>query len=239
MKRAERRIDTGRPGRRGLLICFVGNDGSGKSTLARATLEEMRGRGERWRYCWGGYTLILLWPAVMAFKKFGMSQSPQGDGYTVYHNKLQRLRKKKLLYGIYRSLMTVDHMFQLVVKVTLPLRLGRNILCDRYIYDTAVALASNYRMTFEEYDRIIRRYLLFCPKPDLVFYVHISDETAMQRKDDIPAMEYLSVRRRFYDRLAEQWNVVRIDGAGEIPTLLEQIRVRLEEELIEKRGGTP
>jgi thymidylate kinase len=59
---------------------------------------------------------------------------------------------------------------------------------------------------------LIANMLKLWPRPDLTFWVDVPEVTAMARKDDIPALDYIRIRRRFYQNIYENFPVIRLNG---------------------------
>ena len=106
----------------------------------------------------------------------------------------------------------IDYVFSSVPKVSIPLALGRNIVCDRYVYDVIGGLLENHPL-------MGKVALNLLPKPDLVFLVNLPEEVAYQRKDDIPSVDYLKKKRAVYLRMEKKYKMTIIDGSKELADL--------------------
>ena len=114
--------------------------------------------------------------------------------------------------SFYRYLILIDYVFSSVPKVSIPLALGRNIVCDRYVYDVIGGLLENHPL-------MGKVALNLLPKPDLVFLVNLPEEVAYQRKDDIPSVDYLKKKRAVYLRMEKKYKMTIIDGSKELADL--------------------
>ena len=214
----------------GLLVCFTGIDGSGKSTLARALATIMEQRGTRCSYVWGGFndSFTIFRPVVAAakgslFRKGRFMEKSRTKGMVV---------KNSVLSTIYQYLMLTDYTLQSSVRVRLPLTLGRNVICDRYIYDLIVAVGVLLDYPVERTMALLDRCLALLPNPDLVFLVDLPEQLAFQRKDDIVSPDFLSVRRDLYLQMAQQHGMTILDGSsdpGELAQLAASRVLRLME----------
>jgi dTMP kinase len=208
---------------RGRLITFIGIDGSGKSTLAQNIHRQLLERQFPARYVWGAYELLLLRPLVRTFRNKIASKANPGRDYQGYHSSLLGLGEKKGLFRLYLSAVLLEYYLESLITIQTPLWAGRVVVADRYIFDTATHLAANYGFTAPEHKDLIARMLKVWPRPDLTFWVDVPEETAMARKDDIPALDYIRIRRRFYQNIHENFPVIRLDGRESPEELAAQV----------------
>jgi len=197
----------------GRLVCFVGIDGSGKSTLAKALATIMEQRGIECRYVWGGFndSFTIFRPLIAAakgsiFRKGRFMEESRTKGMVV---------KSPVLSTIYQYLVLTDYIFQSSIRVGLPLAMGRNVICDRYIYDLIVAVGVLLDYPVKRTMALLDRCLALLPKPNLVFLVDLPEELALQRKDDVVSLDFLSVRRDVYLQMAQQHGMTILDGSSD------------------------
>jgi thymidylate kinase len=195
----------------GLLVCFVGIDGSGKSTLARSLATIIGQRGTKCRYVWMGFndSFTIFRPVVAAAK----GSVFRGSRHMEESRTKGMVVKSPVLSTIYQYLVLADYILQSTVRVGLPLALGRNVICDRYIYDLIVAVGVLLDYSVDRTMALLDRCLAVLPKPDLVFLVDVPEELAFQRKDDVVSLDFLSVRRDIYLQIAEQCGMTIVDGS--------------------------
>ncbi len=206
--------------RRGQLVCFVGIDGSGKSTLARALTAIVEKHGIECDYVWGGFSssFIMFKPLIGALKASLFS----GNGHMEVSKTKGRVLKSSRLSALYQYLALTDYTIQALFKIRLPLFFGRQVICDRYVYDliTSIGVLLDYPM--DKTLALVSRCLAFLPKPDLVFLVDLPETVAYQRKDDIVSPEFLSIRRKIYLQMAQQEGMTILDG-NRNPAELQQL----------------
>lgn len=198
-----------------LFICFTGMDGAGKSTLAKFLVEHLRANGIRSRYVYNRYIPILLRPLIsMGGFLFLRKKSFFGD-YSEYSETKKRAAKKHpFLSKIYQNLLLFDYFFQVLFKIKLPILFGKNIVCDRYIYDTIVTdLSVDFNYSKEEIKNLLDKLLSFFPRPHITFLVDLPEEIAFQRKDDLPSVDYLRDRREKYLYLGKECEMIILDGS--------------------------
>ena len=199
--------------RRGALICLVGIDGSGKSTLARAMAASLEAQGIRCRYVWMGFndSFTVFRPLVAVAK----ASIFRGERYMEESTKKGRVVRSSFLSTLYQYLMLADYTFQVFFRVRLPLALRRNLICDRYIYDLAVAVGILLDYPAGRTMALLDQLLAVVPKSDLVFLVDLPEEVAFQRKDDVASTEFLSVRRDLYLQMAKKHGMTMLDGTSD------------------------
>lgn len=206
--------------KRGFLICFTGIDGSGKTTLAKTLVEAMTKRGIKVKYVYGRYDDIMVKPFITVGRALFLKGKDASVDYADYSRAKRKAYQNRLFSAGYQYLLLFDYLFQLLVKVSFPLMLGRNIICDRYIYDTVVTdLAVDLGYSDEKLRSILRIYSGLLPKPDLVFLVDAPEEIAFQRKGDICSVEYLKERRKIYAELGEEYKMSILDSSRSLSEL--------------------
>ena len=120
--------------------------------------------------------------------------------------------------------MLLDYTLQIFLKIKVPLIFGKNIICDRYIYDTIV----DFKVDLHYHDTKIRNILsnLFylMPKPDVIFLIDVPEEIAFQRKDDTASIQYLRERRNIYLNIGREYGMVILDGTKRLNDLDDMIQ---------------
>lgn len=211
-----------------IFICFVGIDGSGKTTLATMLNEAIKEHGVRSKCVYGRFISVLLKFLVEFTKKLLSLRGKNMNDYAQRAATKEQLFKNRLLAHIYHYFVFLDYLFQIFIKIRLPLMLNQSIICDRYIYDTVADLAVDFSYTNERTQSLLRNYLRFAPKPDLVFFIDLPEEVAFQRgKEDIPSPAYLSKRRGIYLRMSQWDEMVVLDGTRNIKELSDIVKSRV------------
>jgi len=153
------------------------------------------------------------------------------DGFL--NNRRSLLKASSFISQIYLYTVIAEYIFQITIKLTIPYRLGYSIICDRYIYDTIINDISLYAgLSVDETNDLLRKAWYFIPKPDIVFHLHVPEEVALQRKNDIPSLDYLRIRNKLYSELAGSQHFLFLDGTIDSSilkkTVLEEINRLLE-----------
>ncbi|MFH1314237.1 MAG: hypothetical protein ABIJ00_13560 [Candidatus Eisenbacteria bacterium] len=218
------------------LVVFMGLDGSGKTTQAELLSRWLTAQGTPAEVVWMRGESYLTLPILKIGKALlrAPRETKRGDGvhaggdYDKYVSSKQSLFKNRLLRTIWRTLTVIDLYLSARVAFSKLARSTRVIVLDRYVYDTFIDIDSAFGGDGTELDRLLTSPLLrLFPQPEKVILIEISPEEAMQRKDDIPSIQYLRERHGLYDRVAEAVGAVRIDGTESI----EQVNSRLTREI--------
>ena len=204
---------------KGILICIVGIDGAGKSTLAKALTAIIEDQGIKCRYVWGGFnsSFMMFRPVIAAMK----GSVFRGNRYMEESRTKGRVLRSSILSTVYQYLALSDYIMQGVVRMSLPLAFGKNVVCDRYIHDLATSIGVLLDYTADKTLALLDRCLAFLPKPDLVFLIDLPEALAYQRKDDVVSVDFLSVRRDIYLQMAEKHGMTILDGSSDPQELQE------------------
>ncbi|MGB7533087.1 MAG: hypothetical protein WA977_08970 [Halobacteriota archaeon] len=223
--------------KKGMLICFIGIDGAGKSTLAKTLIENMRKHGIKTEYIWCKFESSLLKLLIFIKNKLFVQEDDWKKNYEISREIKKNLFKKRFAYTLYGCFILFDYRFQIIRKIIIPLKRGRNLVCDRYIYDTVVDLAVDLGYSDEKVKNRISQLLDFAPKPDLVFLVDLPEDVAFSRKEDVPSVEFLCEKRRIYKKIGEEFEMIDLDGTESLQELNEEIEKEVIKLQIEKERG--
>jgi len=215
------------------LICFIGIDGSGKTTLSKALVEALNKNGIKCLYLYGRLEPFVLKPVIMIGRRIFLGGENMFKDYRGYSSrKRDTIKEHSFLFTLYRYILLFDYFLQLLFKVRIPLMLGKNIVCDRYVYDTVITdLAVDMNLSSSEIKDLIKRFFYITPKPDLAFLIDLPEEIAFQRKDDTPSVEYLKERRKIYLDVGKEERMVILDGSKELDELEGLIRKEIFEKV--------
>lgn len=215
-------------------ICFVGIDASGKTTLADRLVKRLNQKGICAKYVWGGYERYILRPLVFIGEKIFLRGTDAFRDYGHYYNAIRKTAKNSIISYLYQKLVLTEYILQIFLKIEIPLLLGKTIVLDRYVFDILINLAVNLGYSDDEFKKHLKRFLNYCPKPDLIYFINTPVEIAFKRKNDIPSVEYLELRKNFYLNIAEDHNMIVLDGCKSLTELEEQVQNEVFEYI--KRG---
>lgn len=211
----------------GILICFMGIDGSGKTTLARELIADLKKRGISAEYRWGKFESSILRLLIFLKNKLVIRESNFNENYKKSLKLKNKLFSNKLVSKLYEWFVLIDYTIQIIFKVTLPLKLGKNVVCDRYVFDTIVDLALDLRYSDEKIRRRLNQLFRLLPRPDVLFFVDVPEEIAFRRKDDIPSLEFLKSKKEMYFKILEflktSYKFEIVDGTKPIQSLKKEI----------------
>lgn len=212
---------------RPILICFTGIDGSGKTTLASGLMGELHKMGIQMKYVWGAHNIVFLRPLVL-FMKTRSNRPKKATGRPEHYKGIRKIIQNPLLAIPYQIFVMIEYLLQILIKVRLPLITGKNVVCDRYVYDTVINLAVNLQYSQERFKTMLRCLLNLCPKPNLVIFVDLPEEIAFIRKNDIPSQGYLAIRRKFYRQISKEYEMTILDGSKDIVDLNHLVQYYVE-----------
>ena len=209
-------------------ICFIGIDGSGKTTLAKTLAKMMEENGITSKYVWNRFELsIMLRPFLIIGRTLFLHGKDMFDDYAEYSDSKKRLFKNRFLSTVYQYVVLLDYSLQIFLKIKVPLIFGKNIICDRYIYDTIVDLKVDLHYHDTKIKNILKILFHLLPKPDLLFLIDVPEDIAYQRKDDTPSIEYLRERRNVYLNIGKGYDAVILDGTKKLEKLQSEIEMRV------------
>jgi thymidylate kinase len=210
--------------RRSNFICFIGIDGAGKTTHANALVDIMKKNGINCKYVWCRFEPFLIAPFITVARVLFLRKKDMFKNYGKYSTAKKKLLKNVFLSKLYQYLILSDYFFQVFLKIKIPLRFGKNIICDRYIHDTIITdLAVYLSYSTEKIEKVLGKCLYFFPKPDLSFLIDVPEEIAYQRKDDTPSLDYLKERREMYLDIGKEYGMIILDGTKELEELQQEI----------------
>lgn len=208
-----------------IFICITGIDGSGKTTQAKKLVKNLSLNGIKSKYVYARGLSIILKPFLIVGNLLFLHGTAINKDYESYSDtKKEILKKHNFLSKIFYKILFLDYYLQLLYKVKIPLLLNKNIVCDRYIYDTVITnFAVDTECSDDEIFSLIERGLSFLPTPDIIFLIDISEEVAYKRKNDIPAIGYLINIRKYYLSIANRYNMIKINGTGRMEDIEREI----------------
>ena len=201
------------------LICFIGIDGSGKTTIAKEINKKFVAEDINSIYVYGRvnpiFSRFFMWLGRILILK--RDKDAIFNDYENYSTQKKQIFQRGIYSKLYEWIILFDHLIQIYFKISIPLLLGKIVICDRYIFDTIITdISINLGYNFKESVDLIKKTLRFIPNPEFIFYINVTEEIAYNRKDDVPHIKYLIERKKLYDNLENYFKIIRLDGSKRI-----------------------
>ena len=215
-----------------VIICFIGIDGAGKTTLSRLISELLNKKGKNTRYVhlrFDSFIFKILIKLKRVIIVRNLNPSIVEDYYKGLRIKSVVL-PSKIVSLIYKWFILFDYYIQVLIKLLPYIRSDYIIVCDRYIHDTIVDLTIELKLSRKEALKLLNLSFKFIPKPDKLFIIDVPERTALARKNDIPSLQYLTLRRRLYLTLFKDFATCIVDGSRSLHKLITIVLERIASE---------
>jgi len=185
-----------------MIIYITGIDGSGKSTIANNLVSSVF-KGKETRIIWARYKPYILKKILYPFKKNYVTDKANdhlmnAEEFSRWITFKKKITKNLFLSKVVYFLQAVDYYAQILktVKIVKTINNREIVILDRYILDFIVDQSINYGNISRSYITI---FLLNKLKTiDLIFYIDVNEHIALNRKNDIPSIEFLQNKREYY-----------------------------------------
>ena len=186
--------------KRGTFVYITGCDGTGKSTQARLMLEYYRAQGIEPEHLWLRFPFFLTLPLLVYARLRGLSWYEERDGVKQGY---WDFRRSWLLRTLLPWVLLVDATGATIFKVFRPLRRGKTIVCERFVFDMIVDLSLALGDPDFHYKFPGRLFLRLRPKGAHCTILTLDVETLRQRRSDLKVDRLLAKRLAGFQRLAE------------------------------------
>jgi thymidylate kinase len=161
----------------------------------------------------------------MLTRQFFLRGRDMDSDYVGYSSVKKSFLHRRSLAKLHETSVLTDYLIQVMFKVTIPLLLGANLICDRYVYDTVISdLAPDLGYSPQRVQEVINLCFRVMPRPDLVLWLDVPETVTLQRKSDVAARQYLSERRRIYSTIAADGrHMVALDGTMPMDQILNRV----------------
>jgi hypothetical protein len=181
------------------LIYITGADGVGKSTLARLLLDKLDELGLHYRHLWLRFPFFFSYPFLLYSRIRGYSWYEEHDdqkhGYWDFSQSF-------IMTIIFPWIYLVDAWLASLIRVQIPILLGRAILCERFVLDMLVDLV----VALNDLDLIHSPpgslFFRLLPSNALVFVLDADIQTIYARRPDLRTDKRLESRLEVYRKLS-------------------------------------
>jgi len=218
--------------KRKFFICFTGMDGTGKTTQAKRLVETLNGKGIKCHYVWNTYQNFFMKPLIIIARLLFFRGKDAFQDYSDYSHTRSGILGSRFVSKPYEWLVLFDYLCQTLVRIIIPRLLGKSIVCDRYLYDVVINLHLDLGYSRDKGKKLLHSLQRILPRPDMVFVIDIPPEVGIQRKNDVPSIEYLEIRRDIYLALGKEYKLTALDGSLSIA----ELEVMIREKAIECLG---
>lgn len=207
-------------------IVFLGIDGAGKSTLTSLITKELDEKyGFKVKRFWFRSKIQIFLSSILT--KFKTKNKPKVNCTTkVKHN-------IKIVSELYLYMVLLDYFVISILFIRIPLLLGQNIVCDRYIYDVILDLASDFNYSEEKIKFLINSKLFI--EPNIIYLVNIPVDIARERRPEHSVQELnlkIESLEKFKKYTSLSGKIVEFNGAEKLPVLLGKIENSLIEVVV-------
>lgn len=204
------------------IVTIMGTDGSGKTTLSSALVERLRDDGVDAVREWLGAESYLMAPVRRVLRTRWRKVATLEDPALATNYSREVAQKHAVVARhqwarrLYVGVLLLDYRLQLAFKL-LRSRRREVIVADRYLFDVIVNLGLTLGLSPAEVVELTQRQIARLPLPQLRVFLRVEPEVSMRRKNDIPDIEYLRLRLRYYEAIASALGFIVLDGTLSIP----------------------
>lgn len=207
------------------LICISGPDGTGKSTQIALLIEYFKEKGIDYESMWLRFNHFFSLPLLLIARLMGLSEiitleSGNKLGYHYFY-------KSKIISSLYAFLLLLDTIINTFFKVYIRVFIfRRNIIYDRFIYDTmADLMVSTGTNVGESYS--VKLFSWLIPRRSISILLITDAETLRQRRDDVMYDKTLEQKIDRYNKLSEKFNIPVVNANQPV----ENVHKKLLEEI--------
>ncbi len=217
-----------------MLITLSGLDGCGKSAHAQALASAFEGCHIKNDVVWSrGGSSPLTDAALRVVRRNGGLAGGVGDSPDDPAERVRRrraaLRSPWLKQG-WLALVGLDLLRQYAGRVWWPMRKGRVVICDRYLYDALVEIAAYADDPNLAGGLLARLLFALAPTPHVRYLLELPPEMAARRSATPEAPAFLAQQRRLYRQEADRWGLQVVSNEGGFATVSDElVRTTLRE----------
>lgn len=203
------------------IISIIGPDGVGKTTQIELLISYLNEKGIKYESEWLRFNHMLSLPLLAIARLMGLSEiitleSGNRLGYHYFY-------KSKIISSLYAFLLFLDTMINTFFKVYIPVFIfKRNIIYDRFIYDTMVDLMVSTGIYIGE-SFSGKLFLSLIPRNSISILLITDVETLRQRRDDVMYDKALEQKIDRYHKLSEKFNIPVVDANQPVENVHKEI----------------
>jgi dTMP kinase len=193
------------------VVIVSGIDGSGKTTQIKLLERYLRHRGFKVKRIWFRWVAFVSYPILALCRILGYTKWRVIERSGVRYAE-RRFYLNKTLARLWPWFYAVDVLIHTIFKIFIWISLGYIILIDRFIPDILIDLMYETK-DYQIPRRLVGRLLIsLIPKKSRLIIIDVNENTAYNRKHDIPNINYLKERRRLYLYIAKTLSIPVISG---------------------------
>ena len=223
------------------LICMTGADGAGKTTQIELLEEHLQGKGFRVHRMWCRWKPFLPRPFLALAKRTVFRKKAvrdynvepgEGERFHAWQDQKRSVFRWGLVRWAYLTFAVTDYALQTWCKLVIGRLHGNIILADRYLGDLLIDQAINFGYPEERFAKMVKGlWMRVLPRADMVLYLDVPEEVAFQRRADIPSVDYLRIRRAFYQAMCRNLGYEQVAADRSVEDVHRDIVARLEASL--------
>lgn len=201
-------------------IHLAGADGTGKTTQARAILSLLQRQGIPARYVWLRFPRLFCAPFLVYARLRGYSRQEIVDGH---RHGYWDFNASWLMSNVFPWALLLDTFLITLVKISLPLRLGYTLVCDRFVVDILTDLMAG--MNDPRFDERTpgRLFLALLPRDARVVVLDLDTDIAQRRCPELRGDRSQSRRRTFYLDFARRRHLPVVSTEVSIETATDRL----------------